>query len=119
MEAMQNPGRSYGAIIRQRGHVFQVESHHHGQRKRETFGTVAVPEAHARRLAQQIKEEGEAALCIAGSARLDAIRLLETFPTRQQQDDAVQAAVMLATNGRGSTGTRRCRPRWPRPSASG
>jgi integrase len=117
MATYQKQWRSCGAIIRQRGQAFQVESNHNGRRKRETFKTEAEAEAHAKQLAHQIKEEGEAALAITGTARLDALRLLkvfptipsqeaakrllETFPTRPQQDDTIQAAVLLATNGAG------------------
>ena len=93
--------RVSGAIIRQRGHSFQVETNYNGGRKRETFKTDVEAEAYAERLSRQIKAEGEAALSITGSARLDAWRLLEAFPTRQLQDDAMQAAVMLAKSGAG------------------
>ena len=42
--------RVSGAIIRQRGHAFQVETHHNGRRKRETFKTAKEAESHAKRL---------------------------------------------------------------------
>lgn len=93
--------RVSGAIIRQRGSSFQVETHHNGLRKRETFKTEAAAEAHAKRLTGEIKAEGEAALAITGTARMDALKLLRAFPNRQEQDDAMQAAAMLATKGEG------------------
>ncbi|MGI6099782.1 MAG: tyrosine-type recombinase/integrase [Lentisphaerae bacterium] len=92
--------RVSGAIIRQRGRSYQVETHYNGLRKRQTFKTVEEAESYAKRMAQQIREEGEAALSITGADRLDALQLLQAFPTRREQDDAIQAAAILSTKGR-------------------
>ncbi len=101
MSTYQRQWRSFGSIIRQRGSAFQVETSHNGRRKRETFDTEDAAVSHAKKLAGQIKQEGDTALAITGPQRLAALELLTAFPTKEAQTDAITAADLLGTRGRG------------------
>ncbi len=100
-KSYQRQWRTQGVIIRQRGTSFQVETHHNGRRKRETFKSETEAEAYAKRIKAEFKAEGEKALAISGDQRIDAARLLEAFPDKASQDDAIQAAGLLASSGEG------------------
>ena len=53
-----------GAIIRQRGCSYQVETHHNGKRTRQTFKAVAATENYAKQVKAELKAEGDLALAI-------------------------------------------------------
>ena len=80
-----------GAIIRQRGCSYQVETHHNGKRARQTFKTERDADNYAKQVKAEIKSEGDLALAIKGRQRIDALRLLDAFPSKKAQDDAVSA----------------------------
>jgi len=97
MPIYQKVWKVNGAIIRQRGCSYQVETHHNGKRTRQTFNTPEDAERRAKEIQADIKTEGDNALAIKGCQRLDALRLLEEFPTKNAQDDSVSAARLLST----------------------
>jgi integrase len=97
MPTYQKVWKVNGAIIRQRGCSYQVETHHNGKRTRQTFKTVEAAENYAKHVKSEIKAEGDMALAINGSQRLDALCLLEAFPTKKAQDDVVSAARLLTS----------------------
>ena len=58
MPTYQKVWKVDGAIIRQRGCSYQVETHHNGKRTRQTFKTVAEADNYARQVKAEIKSEG-------------------------------------------------------------
>ena len=97
MPTYQKIWKVNGAIIRQRGCSYQVETHHNGKRTRQTFKTAAKAEDYAKQVKAEFKSEGDMALAIKGRQRIDALRLLDAFPTKKAQDDAISAVRLLTT----------------------
>ena len=95
MPTYQKVWKVNGAIIRQRGCSYQVETHHNGKRTRQTFKTVETAEKYAKQVKVEIKAEGDLALAIKGAKRIDALRLLDAIPSKKAQDDAVAAVKLL------------------------
>ena len=100
MPTYQKVWKVNGAIIRQRGCSYQVETHHNGKRARQTFRTVEEAEQYAKQVKIEIRTEGDLALAIKGAQRIEALRLLDAFPTKKEQDDAVSAARLLTAQVR-------------------
>jgi len=106
MPTYQKVWKVNGAIIRQRGCSYQVETHHNGKRARQTFKTAEKAEDYARQVKAEIKTEGDKALAIKGRQRVDALRLLQAFPTKAEQDDAVAAVETLSSMIAAGNGSR-------------
>jgi len=57
---------------------------------------VEAAENYAKQVKADFKSEGDMALAIKGRQRIDALRLLDAFPTKKAQDDAISAVRLLA-----------------------
>ncbi|MCX6995904.1 MAG: tyrosine-type recombinase/integrase [Kiritimatiellaeota bacterium] len=66
-----------GAIIRQRGQVFQVEVNHNGERKRCTWPTLAEAETYAEQKRIEVANRGTSAFALNNSQRLQAVEAFQ------------------------------------------
>ena len=97
MPTYQKVWKVNGAIIRQRGYSYQVETHHNGKRTRQTFKTVEDADNYAKQVKAELKSEGDMALAIKGRPRIDTLRLLDALPTSTLNGGGYGVAAALLT----------------------